>query len=241
MNICKLFLSCALLFIFMTGAVMAGPAIDADGFITHWLLLGHIPWADIESRLLVDQLKVTKQSKDGDREPLIKKIEPKEGAKGTGLAAALSWTLQDDPDKNIDLDAIYGAGKNEQVVAYGFTSVTSPKDQDVQLRVGSDDGIMVWLNHVMVLNQGHYRGGADDQDIVAVKLGKGPNSVLVKVVEQGGGWNFRVRFTDSGGKPIPDLKIATAYEGAAQAGDPLDLDPKSKLTTTWGSIKSLRK
>lgn len=236
----KLFLTCALLSIIIAGVAMAGPAIDANGFITHWLLLGHIPWADVESRLLVDQLKVTKESKDGGREPLIKKIEPKDGAKGTGLAAALSWKLQDDDDKNIDLDVIYGAGKNELVLVYGFTSVTSPKDQDVQVRVGSDDGIMVWLNHVMVLNQGNYRGSADDQDIVWVKLGKGPNSVLVKVVEQGGGWNFRVRFTDKDGKPIPDLKIATNYEGSAPAGDPLTIDPKSKLTTTWGRIKSLR-
>jgi hypothetical protein len=236
-------------------ATIASAQIDADGWILNWLLLGPIPWTDIHSRLNVNQLAVDKQDKllnSTTAEPLIRNnpiLKPTEGQKGTGLAKDLAWTLQKDPDKNIDLNAIYGAppeavGKTEQVAAYAHTSVNSPKDQTVQVRTGSDDSLIVWINTVQIINQGHYRGGADDQDITpGVKLHAGWNSVLLKVVEQGGGWNFRLRFTDDAGKPIAGLTINPNFQGMPTFAVPgstkgiVSVSNVDKLAITWGFMK----
>lgn len=229
--------------------------IDADGWILNWLLLGPIKWVERQSRINANQLAMDAEDKvlsPANTEPLIRNnpiLKPTEGQKGTGLGKDRAWTLQKNKDKNIDLNAIYGAppeevGKTEQVVAYAHTSVNSPKEQTVQLRTGSDDAMIAWINTVQAINQGRYRGGDDDQDITpGVKLYAGWNSVLVKVVEQGGGWNFRLRFTDSGGKPIPDLKIEPNFQGMSTFAVPgstkgiVSVSNVDKLAITWGFMK----
>jgi hypothetical protein len=48
----------------------------------------------------------------------------------------------------IDLEQAIGTGDNR--VAYARTSLWSAADQDVQLQMGSDDGIKVWVNGQVV-------------------------------------------------------------------------------------------
>lgn len=225
-------------------ASISSAQIDNLGFITDWLLLGPIPWIERQSRLNANQLALDKEDKVLDSkmmEPIVYRNnypKPTDGKSGTGLAKDLKWKEHKSPTKNIDLNIIF-APNNEMMVAYAYTSVNSPKDQEVQMRTGSDDAVIVWLNTLMVLNQGRYRGGADDQDITLVKLHKGWNSVLLKVVEQGGGWNFRLRFTDDNAKPIDNLRINTNFQGHAipQGIKGASVSDDLKLTTTWGQMK----
>lgn len=58
--------------------------------------------------------------------------------------------------------------------------------QDLALRLGSDDGIKVWLNGELVHSNGAQRGAALDQDEVIVRVPKGRSLLLVKVVNGGG-------------------------------------------------------
>ena len=111
----------------------------------------------------------------------------------------------------IDLDnqVIEPGTDNNNVVAYAFAYIYSPIKRNAQLRVGSDDGIEVWLNGKIVDYNPHAcRCWAPDQDIVSVNLTKGWNRLLVRIGENWGWWGFIVRFTDMDGNPLTDLKIA---------------------------------
>lgn len=102
-----------------------------------------------------------------------------------------------------NLDQIVEPSKdNDDVVAYGFAYLKSATAQSVQLRVGSDDGLMVWLNGSAVINNPHaWRGCALDQDAATVNIKEGWNKLLLRVADRNGAWGFVARLTDSAGKP----------------------------------------
>ncbi len=60
----------------------------------------------------------------------------------------------------------------------------------VELKMGSDDGIRVWVNQKEVLNNKVTRGPAVDQEKVTVDLVEGDNTVLLKISQGGGGAGF---------------------------------------------------
>lgn len=88
---------------------------------------------------------------------------------------------------------------NEQAVVYGRAYVFSPDEKTVPLLLGSDDGVRVWINGDLVHTNPVYRAAAPDLDRVAVRLSKGWNKVLVKVLQGAGGWGFYIRFADPDG------------------------------------------
>ncbi|MFT6042354.1 MAG: hypothetical protein ACI9C2_002534, partial [Gammaproteobacteria bacterium] len=80
------------------------------------------------------------------------------------------------------------AGANQ---AFLFVrELRSERAQDLALRLGSDDGIKVWLNGGLVHSNGAQRGAALDQDEVVVRIPKGRSLLLVKVVNGGGAGGF---------------------------------------------------
>ena len=66
--------------------------------------------------------------------------------------------------------------------------------------VGSDDGVRIWLNQELIHTNPAYRGAYPDQDRVPVTLKKGLNTLLIKVLQGGGGWGYYVRFADPEGQ-----------------------------------------
>lgn len=105
----------------------------------------------------------------------------------------------------ITLDAAVGGGENR--AAYMRTCVTADADQDAQLELGSDDGIVkVWLNGAVVHTNNQDRGIAPRQDLAKIKLRKGENPLMVKVVNHSGGWGFAVRIRKPDGSAIEGLK-----------------------------------
>jgi hypothetical protein len=112
----------------------------------------------------------------------------------------------------IDLNCIFGgsgSGPPDYVNAYVFAYIYSPTSRTVKLRVGSDDGIRVWINGNMVWNNhAACRCWANDQDIFQVTLNEGWNKLLIRVGEKTGNWGFVARFTDLQGNPITDIRIS---------------------------------
>ena len=106
----------------------------------------------------------------------------------------------------VDLAALLG--RVNWAVAYAATSVQSPETREVQLRIGSDDGIKVWLNGELVLSRNVDRPAALDQDIVPVTLQKGQNQLLLKVYNRLYSWGFYMRITNVTGKPCYDLDFS---------------------------------
>ena len=65
---------------------------------------------------------------------------------------------------------------------------------------GSDDGVRVWINGELVHTNPSYRAAEPDLDRVSVRLNKGWNKVLLKVLQGAGGWGYYVRFADPEGE-----------------------------------------
>ena len=82
-----------------------------------------------------------------------------------------------------------GSGDINNHVAYGLISVESPREQQTQVFVGSDDAVKVWLNGELVHEEHVDRGAHDYQSNSPVTLKQGRNLLLVAVYERGGAWS----------------------------------------------------
>lgn len=76
--------------------------------------------------------------------------------------------------------------KKENAARYFRATVTVAESKKAALSFGSDDGIRVWLNGKLVLDQKVFRPAALDQNVLDVDLQKGDNALLVKLVNSGG-------------------------------------------------------
>jgi hypothetical protein len=103
----------------------------------------------------------------------------------------------------MDLLAALGG---EQVVAYAKTSIYSEQETPAIAEIGSDDGIKVWLNEVLVHAHNVARALTPGADKANVTLKKGWNLVLVKVTQNNQGWEFSLRLTKPDGARLPDLR-----------------------------------
>ena len=86
-----------------------------------------------------------------------------------------------------------GKGDVDDHSSYALITLESTTAQtDVEMRVGSDDSIKVWLNGEVVHNNPINRGANDFQDIFKVNLVAGDNLLLMKVSERDRGWSMFV-------------------------------------------------
>ena len=96
--------------------------------------------------------------------------------------------------------------------AYVACVVQSPAEQEAQVRIGSGAGCKVWHNGKLILTHPEGRGCGLDQDNVNIKLSKGDNLFLIKIVNSGAwdwaDWGATLRVTDLLGKPLPGIKYA---------------------------------
>ena len=84
-----------------------------------------------------------------------------------------------------------GEGDVNDHSSYGLITLVSASDQSgVDMKVGSDDSVKVWLNGEVVHTNAVNRGAGDFQDTFQVDIKQGDNLLLVKVSERGGGWSM---------------------------------------------------
>ena len=76
---------------------------------------------------------------------------------------------------------------------YAYRTIRSAEARRVDLSLGSDDRLKVWLNGRLVFEHATPRGAAPDQDRVTVDLEEGDNPLLLKIVNDGGGYAFYFR------------------------------------------------
>ncbi len=91
---------------------------------------------------------------------------------------------------------------------YALCTVTSPRQQNVQMRIGSDNDAIVWLNGKEIWRYEGARGIARDDDIVDIALPAGPSQILFKCYNRGGMWALFMRFTDRNGQPLEGLQFS---------------------------------
>ncbi|MFQ5504374.1 MAG: hypothetical protein ACE5F1_06180, partial [Planctomycetota bacterium] len=118
-----------------------------------------------------------------------------------------TWREADSSGSRIDLTRAMqdAAVAGKRFIVYASSIVTSPEGGEYVLRLGSDDGIKVWLNGREILTRKVLRAAAPDQDKVLVRLKKGENRLLFKVYNEHSGCFLIARFTDLDGLPVPGL------------------------------------
>ena len=112
-------------------------------------------------------------------------------------------SLPADAENVVDFGKLLG-GQN--VAAYAAVWVRSDRDADAALAVGSDDGVVVWLNGRRVHQKLTTRGYRSMEDRVEVRLNKGTNLLLVKVTQGGGEWRFCAHLLDRQAGPLAGVE-----------------------------------
>ena len=156
-----------------------------EGYILAWMTTGPFIEKGKEGRAIFD-------TAFRPEDPDATDIKWKRLTQGIG-----SW--------DINLEATFG-GK-DHCGAYMRTQIWSPQDQDARLELGSDDAIKAWLNGKLVHSNYTSRGMSPRQDVVDVKLRNGWNKLILKVVDNEGGWTFCCRIRKPDGSSLEGLKV----------------------------------
>lgn len=179
--------------------------MDEPGFIDHWLVIGPFPnpgERPDNAGFNVDYLK--EYGGEAGHTP-TKGMEIKDANGNT-----FKWQQYEGTSTDISFFAIEGLGlepQQEDILCYVACWLDSDADKEVELRIGSDDGYKLWVNHKLVGEQNVYRSMEMDQETYKVKLNKGQNLVLIKITQDWGEYEFMFRVVDSEGKQVPGIKV----------------------------------
>lgn len=83
-------------------------------------------------------------------------------------------------------------GNHDNAVAYAYTELESVHARETILKCGSDDGIKIWINGVVVHDNDVRRGYTEKEDEAPIRLEEGVNRILVKITNAVHGWGFGV-------------------------------------------------
>jgi putative membrane-bound dehydrogenase-like protein len=81
----------------------------------------------------------------------------------------------------LDLMA-HHAGKSPHSASYLYRVIESPADQDGVILFGNDDGAKIWMSGEKVFENREHLAASPERHKVPVKLKKGANAVLIKIV-----------------------------------------------------------
>jgi len=145
------------------------------------------------------------------------------------LEETMTWEFREAnmPDR-FDVDLLWGGRTNH--TAYFYIYIECDHDVgDVDLWLGSDDSIKVWVNGEVVHNNAVDRAIAVDADRVKIELVKGWNALMAKIGETGGGWLFSINLPD---EPEEIIQLTT------EKPDVQPVESAGKLSATWGAVKA---
>jgi hypothetical protein len=141
--------------------------------------------------------------------PPENKVDLAQPCKGKG-GVELRWTshVNSDPYGVVDLNK--ALGKHSGAAAYAYAVVESPTERPVQVRVGSENAVKVFLNGRLIFAREEYHHGMRmDQHVAPATLRAGRNEILLKVCQNeqkedwAQKWSFQLRITDAAGAKVP--------------------------------------
>ena len=171
-----------------------GCPIDAgireQGFITRWHLVGPFPWNEKQHPL--DDIYINEPEVDLSASYQLDN-------------KTLVWQpfISEQPMINL----IKQLSLDDHVAAYAYATIEMPREQDLYLKIGTNDGFKCWFNGEVIGRFDGGRGWEVDQDIFKVVGKSGINTILLKISQLGGGWGFSVRATD-----LDNQSIVTARD-----------------------------
>jgi alpha-mannosidase len=137
-----------------------------------------------------------------------------------------------------------GFSKSGNCAGYAFTYIYAPSPRLATLLFGSDDGSIIWLNGIRVLERPVQRSFVENQDTAHIQLGQGWNRLLIKVDQGGGGWEMACTVSGrdirvSSERPAAGEMAVTADPAVARIGIRLEGNDKvilrAELTSRKGS------
>ena len=165
--------------------------LDHFAPITQWMLLG--PFANADPF----------QGHDTAYPP---ETEIDLNASCDGLQGSVRW-FEYAPDGNsasVDFTKIFQP--TEHVCAYALGYVVSPREQNVQFRIGTNDSGKLWLGGKLVYDYPFEGTAWLDRDVIPVTLPAGAAPILLKVCNGVNNWGFVFRITTPDGRPATDLQ-----------------------------------
>lgn len=124
------------------------------------------------------------------------------------------------------------AGWSDKAVAYLYRRIDAAGPLDLDLSVGSDDGLRLWANGELVIDRAAARALSVHDHRVTLSLQAGANHLLAKVTNEGGSWAFRI----SPPRSAPAAAIDAAIErGVASMIDAQLLDGTWGYHAEWGA------
>ena len=108
--------------------------------------------------------------------------------------------------------------------------IESDSEQSVQLSIGSDDSIKLWLNGELVVDKYVLRGVKAGQEKPRISLRPGRNEVLMKICNGGGGYGFYFAIGRVG-PPAAIAKILTVDASARSAAQRQSIDAHHRSIT----------
>jgi len=111
--------------------------------------------------------------------------------------ASAGW--KEAPETSEHLDLNHWVGSKAPVFGYLLTLVHSPQARTARARLGSDDGVRMWVNGQLVWSHALHRHFTPDEDRFDVQLSQGWNRILVKVRNDDGGYALSLRLCDPDG------------------------------------------
>ena len=156
------------------------PTHPVDGtFIKEWLVLGPFFPENLETDFLASvNGEALANPKPGDTVTIA-------GGK------TLTWTEFRSEGNLINL--LHAVGNHQEAVCYTFCLLESEQGGDGEILVGSDDGVVVFLNGHKVHTQPVRRPIVVDEDRVAVSLRPGKNRCLMKIANGHQNWALTAR------------------------------------------------
>ena len=124
------------------------------------------------------------------------------------------WRVRETTCGTLGLTALWGE-QLKSGLAYAVCDVTSSHEQNIQMRLCSDDDVWVRLNGEEVYRHHGSRGLEYDKDIVPLTLPAGQSRLEAKVFNRAGMWGLFMRFTDRDGSPLKGLRFSPAGDGGA--------------------------
>jgi hypothetical protein len=95
------------------------------------------------------------------------------------------------------LDLLPAFATTDNMVAYARCRIIAPRDMDVTLSLGSNDGAKMLVNGESEYEWHGGRWATPHQEMIPVRLKAGPNTVLVKVENLKGGWRLFLAVHDA--------------------------------------------
>lgn len=191
----------------------------SSAYVTSWLVNGYYSNSDRATLLSTDYI-------GGEAN-----VNPTEG----GLSGGKTWARMDSATNHVDLAQLYG--NPTYCAAYAHAYVYSPTQQTVNMWLGSDDGIKIWLNGAVVWTNDAFRKYVMDGDKTTITLPAGWSKLLVKVSQASLAWGFSVKLCDSQGYAIAGIDYDIAPTAAPSDAPPTISNIKVTPSSTSAMVE----